>query len=271
MKNKTTLDGITVRRNILRQGLTLIELLVVLVILIGIGGLLIPTISNALGRTHVSTCAQSFPEVHQMIQRAIIEGGSIGDNFDSGIYEDGSAVNNSALTFTNFEEGGANGTGTLATAALTAGEAASLTNAGITTVVDHADAATDPTFEIDGVDRAIADGETLITLTLAQAEGIFLPATDDGAGGIEEKYVWLGIGRSWSQLSSLAPEPPTHFGDTPGAFPDQVHSRFGVIMEVFDDVDASAEFRRVSYCLNGSDFETGDAHIGIYWNEIAEN
>ena len=52
-----------------RNGLTLIELIVVLVILVGLGGLLVPTISNALSRTHVATCATTYPEVHQMMQR----------------------------------------------------------------------------------------------------------------------------------------------------------------------------------------------------------
>ncbi|MEM1222415.1 MAG: type II secretion system protein [Verrucomicrobiota bacterium] len=254
-----------------KSGLTLIELLVVLVILIATGSLLVPTIKDALTRSHVSTCATSFPEVHQMMQRVQLEFGEFGTDFDSGIYTGGTdPVNNSTATFT-LTGGGANGTGALTTTTLTANEAASLAAVGITTVVDHAAAPTNVTFSIDGVQRTLGDGSALLTLTLAQAQDVFLPATDDGSGGITEKYVWFGIGRDWSLLGDLAPEPPVHFGDTSGVLPDEVHSRFGVIMEVFDEADARAEFKRVSYCIDGEGFETGDNHIEVYWQEVAGN
>ena len=259
------LDIKNIRRRAHQAGLTLIELLVVLVILTGIGGLLIPTISSALSRTHVATCAQTFPEVHQMIQRAQLESGSLGTAFDSGMYTGpGDPVNNSTATFTA-TGGGGNGTGTLATDALTANEVAGLAEIGITSVVDHAAAPTNVTFSIDGVTRALAASEEVITLTDAQAGDIFLPT----GGG--EKYIWLGIGRDWSLLGNLAPEPPAHFGDTPGALPDEVHSRFGIIVEVFDTADTPAEYKRVSYCINGSDFETADNHVEVYWDELNES
>ncbi|MEM1159186.1 MAG: prepilin-type N-terminal cleavage/methylation domain-containing protein [Verrucomicrobiota bacterium] len=246
-----------------QKGLTLIELLVVLVILVGIGGLLVPTINNALSRTHVATCATSFPEVHQMMQRVQLEFGEFGTNFDSGIYTGGSdPVNNSTVTFAA-TGGGANGTGTLVAANLTANEVIGLAAVGIDSVVDHAAAPTNVTFSIDGVARPLAAGGPVLTLTTAQADAIFLPT----GGG--EKYVWFGIGRDWSLLGNLAPEPPVHFGDTAGVLPDEVHSRFGVIFEVFDDDEEAAQFRRVSYCIDGDAFETGDNHIEVYWQEIS--
>ncbi|MEM8667464.1 MAG: type II secretion system protein [Planctomycetota bacterium] len=245
-----------------QRGLTLIELIVVLVILVGLGGLLVPTISNALTRTHVSTCASSFPEVHQMMQRVQIEFGSFGTDFDSGIYTGGTdPVNNSTTTFTA-TGGGANGTGLLATDTLTANEAAGLAAVGIQTVIDHAASPTNVTFAIDGVQRTLGDGEAVITLTDVQADAIFLPT---GAG---QKYVWFGIGRNWTLLGNLAPEPPVHFGDAAGALPDQVHSRFGIIVQVFDEPGSRAEYRRVSYCIDGNVFETGDNHIENYYVEV---
>jgi len=252
-----------------RSGLTLIELLVVLVILIGLGGLLVPTITNALSRTHVSSCASTFPEVHQMMQRVQLEFGSFGTGFDSGIYTDGEPVNNSITQGT-----GAAGAGTLAVENLTADEAAALAAVGITNVFDHSVPAPNVTFDIGATTRPLGDAQPLITLTDAQASAIFLPNATDAGGTAEsgEKYIWLGIGRNWSLLSNLTPEPPVHFGDTPGALPNEVHSRFGVIMQVADETGAAlerAEFKRTSYCIDGSAFETGDNHIEVYWEEIS--
>ncbi|MEM6688806.1 MAG: type II secretion system protein [Planctomycetota bacterium] len=250
-----------------QRGLTLIELIVVLVILVGLGGLLVPTISNALTRTHVSTCAVTFPEVHQMMQRVQVEFGNFGTSFDSGIYTGGSdPVNNSTVTFSD-TQGGGNGTGTLQVANLTADEVAALAAVGIVGVVDHDNTAADfnVTFNIGATPRALAAGGPVITLTDVQADEIFLPFAGD------EKYIWFGIGREWTLLGQLAPEPPAHFGDAFGALPDQVHSRFGIIMQVAD-ADGNplerAEFKRVSYCIDGSVFETGDNHVENYYREV---
>lgn len=250
-----------------RTGLTLIELIVVLVILVGLGGLLVPTINNALTRTHVSTCAVSFPEVHQMMQRVQVEFGSFGTNYDSGIYTGGSdPVNNSATTNAATQSTG-DGSGLLQVVDLTSDEAVALAAVGILGVVDHNDSAADfnVTFNIGATPRALSGGGPAITLTDDQAAQIFLPF----AGA--EKYVWFGIGRNWSLLSELAPEPPVHFGDAFGALPDQVHSRFGIIMQVADAAGnplERAEFKRVSYCIDGDNFETGDNHIENYYKEV---
>ncbi|MEO0795709.1 MAG: prepilin-type N-terminal cleavage/methylation domain-containing protein [Verrucomicrobiota bacterium] len=243
------------------KGLTLVELLVVLVVLVATGGLLVPTINNALSRSHVATCATSFPEVHQMMQRVQIEAGQFGTDFDSGLDTADTTTPVNSVPFAG---------ATLQAVALTAAEADALAAVGITTVVDHDATAADynVTFNIGSTQRTLGDGEEVITLTDAQADGVFLPS----AGA--EKYIWLGIGRDWSLLSTLAPEPPVHFGDTPGSLPDEVHSRFGIIMQVADEAgDAleAAEFKRISYCIDGDGFETGDNHIEVYWQEIAQN
>lgn len=251
-----------------KAGLTLIELLVVLVILTGLGGLLVPTINNALTRTHIATCATTFPEVHQMMQRVQLEFGQFGTDFDSGIQTGGTTPVNAA----------ASATPVIQSVALTDDEALALAAVGITSVVDHDPAATDYniTFNIGATQRLLVDSVAtptaasanpeVITLTAAQAEAIFLPA------GGSEKYVWFGIGRDWSLLGDLAPEPPVHFGDTAGVLPDEVHSRFGIIMQVADEAGDAlerAEFKRVSYCIDGEGFETGDNHIEVYWEEVS--
>ncbi len=238
-----------------RAGLTLIELLVVLVILTGIGGLLIPTINNALSRTHVATCAANFPEVHQMFQRVQLEFGQFGSGFDSGI-ETGSPT----ASVNGYE-----------IQPLTAGEATALANVGILGVVDHDPAAPEynVTFNIGATPRTLEEGGQLITLTPAQAEDIFLPIANG------EKYVWLGIGRNWSHLGNLAPEPPVHFGDTVGQLPNDVHSRFGGVFLVSTQNGAAplarARFARVTLGLDGERFETADEHLEVYWEELNQN
>ena len=241
------------RRRSMRSGLTLIELLVVLVILTAIGGLLVLTIKDSLTRSHVATCATTFPEVHAMMQRVQVEFGQLGTDFDSGID-------------TGDTSAGVNGQNV---APLTADEVTALAAAGITSVVDHDETAADynVTFNIGATPRTLADTEPVITLTDAQADQIFLP---NGSG---EKYVWFGIGRDWSLLGDLAPEPPVHFGDTAGFLPDDVHSRFGIIVQVADADGAldRAEFKRMSYSLDGTNYETADNHIEIYWEEVNQS
>jgi len=240
-----------VRRRASQAGLTLIELLVVLVILTGIGGLLITTITNALSRTHIATCASTFPVGHQMRQRVQLEFGEFGTDFDSGIDVGAGGV-------------GVNGQDVLT---LDADDVAALAAVGITDVVDHnaADPDYNVTFNIGATTRVLAVGEELITLTTAQAGSIFLPNAP------ADRYVWFGIGRDWSLLGALAPEPPVHFGDTAGVLPDEVHSRFGIIMQVADAAGPfeRAVFKRVSYSLDGVNFETGDNHLEVYWEEVA--
>ncbi|MEM9826759.1 MAG: type II secretion system protein [Planctomycetota bacterium] len=242
-----------------RRGLTLIELIVVLVILVGLGGLLVPTISNALSRTHVATCATTFPEVHQMIQRRLAETFDIGSGFDTAVDTTGAAVNSSG--------------GTLTIRTLDADEVAALQAIGITEVFDSDPSAAgyNPTFSINPTLDTVSTTTDVIQLTDAQATSIFLP-TDNG-----QVYIWLGIGRNWTGLSELAPEPPTHFGDTNGVLPDQAYSRFGIVLQLGELNSAAtpvfeafeqAEYKRVSYSLDGDAFETGDNHIEVYWEDV---
>ena len=67
---------------------------------------------------------------------------------------------------------------------------------------------------------------------------------------------------------------PTHFGDTPGFLPHQKYSRFGAIFQVADTTGAPlrvAEFKGVSYSLDGQNYETAENHIAVYWQDVNEN
>jgi len=260
---KTQIKRQIVRSRKSQKGLTLIELLVVLVILVGIGGLLLPTINSALSRTHVATCASNFAEVHQMVQRQIIETGGVGDNFDSGIADTVVAAGATA---------GVNGQNV---DVLTVAEVDALNNLGINTVLDRGPAFGDPTFDIDPQQETLVGTTSVaVILDVAQAQEIYLPT------GNGERYAWFGIGTGWTGLGTVAPEPPVHFGDTPGFLPDEVYSRFGIVVQLGDagGTFETAEFKRVSYTLGDTDdsdtnaeFETSDNHIAVYWTDVNTN
>lgn len=237
-----------------RRGLTLIELIVVLIILVGLGGLLVPVIGNALTRTHVATCSANFAEITQTLMRLETFRGVYGDGWDSGMESGGGAVNGIGYT----------------TEALAAGEDDALAEAGITQVFDHTDTPTpgvyNVTFNPEYVGpRALAVGQELITMTPAQAAALSLPS----AGS--EKYVVLGIGPNWTGLRDVAFETPVHFGDEEGNLPHQVYSRFQAIFQVADGGGnplPRAKFCGVTIGLNGQDYETAEFHIAVYWTEV---
>ncbi len=256
-----------------QAGLTLIELVVVLTILVAIGGLLVPVIGNALTRSHVATCASNYPEVTKMLITAEATRGEFGDGWTTGVFGVGAGaddpVNNSSA---NTDGGGyANGGtgGTLAVGNLATDEVTALNDLGITTVYNHGDPAAadyDVTFNAGLTAETLSATTDVIVLTDTQAELIYLQT------GGSEKYIWLGIDKTWTLLGELTPEPPSHFGDTEGALPHQSYSRFGAIFQVADaSGNPMAKFRRVSYCIDGDLFETGDNHIGIHWQEVHGN
>ena len=262
-----------------QRGLTLIELVVVLTILVALGGLLVPVVGNALSRSHVATCSANFPEVSKMLITAQATRGEFGDGWTTGVFGagtgDGDPVNNSAA---NTAGGGQNpdnlldnATPTLAVGTLTTAEVAALNEIGIETVFNHGDPTVDDydvTFNPGLTSEALSTTTEVIVLTVDQAEGCNLP-NDNG-----EKYIWLGIDRPWTFLGELTPEPPVHFGDAEGALPNQSYSRFGAIFKVGEGLTTNyaalpvAQFSRVSYCIDGDGFETGDNHVGVYWQEI---
>lgn len=244
-----------------RRGLTLIELVVVLVILTALGAILVPIVGSAITRSHLATCLTNFPEVTRMLNQASNLQGSYGNNWTNPV---GVLV--------------ADGTQFTPTV-LSADEIAALGDLGLETFTtpDPATADYNVTFN-NGVESQTPSGlagEQVVVLTAAAAEGLFLPTP-----AANQKYVWFAIDKSWSLLGTVTPEPPVHFGDAPGALPDEVYSRFGAVFLITEDdagaadnADASASFKRVTLYIGnaagtGGAFETADAHSAVYWQEI---
>lgn len=272
-----------------RAGLTLIELVVVLTILVALGSLLVPVIGNALTRSHVATCASNIPEIAKTITGTLATNGTLGDDWSTGVFDAGVATNGGSPVNAIVGLEAAGGTVTLAAAALTPEESAAMAELGITRVFNHGDPATvgeyDVTFNTGYVEAFLGTGPggtatptPVITLTDAQATNIFLspPVNPTAPAAVTDpplvKYIWLGIDKENDLVGTAFPEAPVHFGDTEGAFPNQVYSRFGAIFRITDPFgadNASADFVMVSYNLEGGDgFETADNHIAIHWDEV---
>jgi prepilin-type N-terminal cleavage/methylation domain-containing protein len=240
-----------------RRGLTLIELVVVLTILVALGAILVPVVGNALTRSHLATCLTNFPEVTKMLINAEATRGTFGDGWTNPVDENGDTVDSMPA-------------GTIST-----DEIAALAELGMVnfTSLDTTTGDYNVTFNngvAPGGGAALSDGDPVVVLSQTQAQELYLDAE---AG---DKYVFFAIDKSWSLLGDLTPEPPVHFGDTEGALPHQVYSRFGAIFQVGEDdgsggTDALpvADFKRVTVHIGGA-FETADNHSGVYWQEVHE-
>lgn len=250
--------GQQVLRSGRRRGLTLIELIVVLIILVGLGGLLVPVIGNALTRTHVATCSANFPEITQALMRMETFRGVFGDGWDSALNESGDPVNNDLP---------GNGSDYI-TVTLNADDVALLADVGIANVFDHPNTPGPDyniTFNPGYVARSLEAGDALLSLDAGQQAQLSLqPGT----------YVVLGIGPNWTGLRDVAFETPVHFGDLPGNLPHEVYSRFQAIFQIRDaggDPLPKAQFKGVTIGLNGDDYETADFHVAVYWTEVNQN
>ena len=281
MNENSQTNGRAPRR---QRGLTLIELVVVLTILVALGGVLVPVIGNALTRSHVATCATNFPEVTKLMIAANSTLGTYGSGWTTGVFVTGAAAGGDAAVNTVLNPAGV--TDSLNVDTLTDDQKEALADIGIGAVCDHSDTSIDEfdvTFNsgiedncvalVDAAGDAVVADVHVLELTQDQWEGINLPDPTT-IGGAGSAYIWLGLDKTWTLLGTLTPEPPVHFGDTEGALPNEVYSRFGGIFLIDDDAtadnsNATARFTRVSYNITGDDaFETADNHIGIHWQEV---
>lgn len=241
------------------RGLTLIELVVVLTILVALGGLLVPMVGNALTQSHLATCTANFAEVTKMLYRAQAVNGTMGDGWTN----PAAAAASDTTLAANIDFAGK--LGTLSDEEIAAlGELGMVNFSSIDTSVDDYNV----TFNNGvGATAVLADDTDVVILGTDDTEGLYLP-NDNG-----EKYVFFALDKTWSLLGTLCPEPPVHFGDTEGALPHQVYSRWGGIFKVGEGLDADyaalpvAEFQRVSVHIGGA-FETSDNHSGVYWQEV---
>lgn len=203
-----------------RRAFTLIELIVVLTILVGLAGVLIPTLTNMVGRTNRSTTAVNISEIAGAIQRFEAIYISYPDNFDSLMTDAiGTDLNTLSTALT----------GVTADVTLSANTLAALTAVGISNVGIHA--VDDTTFQLPTI-TALTDTTVLKGLSAAQQTALGLETT-----GVAGKYIVLGIGSRSELTGTIMVDAPVHFPRDAASNPDTVYSRFLAVFQITDGTD----------------------------------
>jgi prepilin-type N-terminal cleavage/methylation domain-containing protein len=209
-----------------RRAFTLIELIVVLTILIGLAGVLIPTVTNMVGRTNRSTSAINIAEIAGAVQRYEAIYVNYPDQFDSLMTD---------LTGTDLNTLNPDLPLVTEDVALTAGTLATLNEAGLFNVGIHA--VDDTTFNLP-TPTAMAVGTVLKGLTVAHQVALGLETT-----GSVGKYLVFGIGTRSELNGTIMVDAPVHFPRDADTNPDEVYSRFLAVFQVTDGTDALVRAR----------------------------
>ena len=229
------------QRNKRRPGFTLVELIVVLMILVGLAAILIPAVTDMVGRTNSSTSSSNIAEVAGSIQRYEAQFLLYPNNFDSLM---------SDLTGTTLDTLSAGLVAVTADLTLTAATRAPLTVGGITSVGVHT--AGDNTFQLPAA-TALTDTSVLKGLTAAAQVALGLETT-----GVADKYVVFGVGPLCELNGKTNIDAPVYFPETGTLNPDSVYSRFIAVFQITDGTDPLDRAKLVTVITpTGSGLSTG--------------
>jgi prepilin-type N-terminal cleavage/methylation domain-containing protein len=258
-----------------RPGLTLVELVVVMAILVALAGIIIPLIPGLIGRAETSGRATNSQEIFKAIQTYEASYTRYPSDWDA--LTDGTTT---PLTYVN---GFTGTTPPLAITALTAGQSAALSSAGITRLqlMATTPTGTNETFNpyADVNDRTtqaipITSTSTPNVVTLTNA-GQFQLGLSDNASTSAGTFVVVGFGRRCSLVGTGANEAAVNFFDNAGLSPDTRYSRYGIVFAVAGFKPTSpttlldplnrAKLVRVFRFGSNLSTGTGDAAIQSYW------
>jgi prepilin-type N-terminal cleavage/methylation domain-containing protein len=229
-----------------RHAFTLIELIVVLTILVGLAGILIPAVTNMIGRTSRSSSAVNIAEISSAIQRYEAIYLSYPNNFDS-LMQDLIGTDLNTLS---------SGLGaTTPDVQLDADTLATLSAAGITAVGVHDE--DDATFHVPTI-TALTDTTYLKGLSTAKQQALGLETT-----GVLGKYVVLGIGSKCTLNGKTMIDAPVHFPRDTTSNPEEMYSRFLAIFQITDGTDALARARFVG--VMSPDGSSMNTELGGYY------
>jgi len=233
-----------------QSGMTLIELAVVLLVLVGLGGLLIPYVTGYVDKTHDATGVGSMTELSGAISRFEVEKGRYPINMDSMI--DGAGTN--AGTVIDYFMTGAPATAYGFTA-LNLGDAANtdvcaaIRTAGITSVLDMKASNAVPfnaTFDnAETAPIAIPADCANITLTEIDAGKVETVTGIDACNGNLDanglcaapstpngRYVAFGIGQRADMVGVTMTDAPVHFAKQAAMNAAKKYNRFAAIFQV---------------------------------------
>lgn len=220
----------------------------VLTILIALGGIVISTLPGMLKRTQVATAAANIPEIDATIRRnAVLSQGRIGDRFDSLISGDASLDGNIPAYI-----GGAEG---FETANLTAAEVEALRIVGVTELIPAVETTENATFgshdqppvAIGSDTRVCILGSEIVATTLRQEWNL---EPEDGA-----KYIVVGLGEQSSMVGAgvqaAFSETPIHFSDDRDQSPEEMYSRYLLLIEIKTINDSESVARYIGAAIPG--------------------
>jgi len=259
------------RGRVARQALTLLELVVVLAILVALGGLLVPLLGNYLHRANIASCTVNIPELDKWIQTYVNLYAEYPDRMDNLCVDDALATYVQAGEYE-----GATPAASFAPAALSAGDASALTEAGITTlcnIVENAGGDWNPTFWPYGASRATAPTTTAVdedvnvaTLNATGINLMGLPSTGS------YKYVIFGLNTPCTLFRNIAQEAPYHFADTPKEDPATFYMAFAAVFMVRGADGAALEKAKYMGAVAFHDFglSTAGMHTQEWWSRLKD-
>jgi len=188
-----------------QAGMTLIELTVVLLVLIGLAGLMIPYVSGFVEKTHDSTGASNIQSLNNAMIRYSVE------NYDSYPNKMDSLIQTDGIVYSKMMNPDETGMMSyLENFTLTADEAKSLTNVGITTIMQMDEALDNATFGNTAAEIPVAAGAKVAILrgaVLTSLSDIMGKATDSSGN----YYVVLGVGDDSTITGKTVADVPVHF------------------------------------------------------------
>ena len=209
-----------------RHAFTLVELIVVLMILVGLAAILIPAITDMVGRTSRSSASSNIAEVSGAIQRYEAQYLGYPENLDSLMESFAGPVTVLGSLNTTLA-------GMLDNVSVTQNILDGLAAAGITRVGRHANDA--GTFALT-TSTALALSDTLQGLDTGSQVALGLETT-----GVAGKYIVLGVGALSDMNGKTMVDAPVHFPRDSLNNPETVYSRFLAVFQVTDDSAVALE------------------------------
>ncbi|QEG23096.1 hypothetical protein [Mariniblastus fucicola] len=212
-----------------RRGLSLLELLVVLTILIALGGIVVSTLPGMLKRTQVATAAANVPEIESTIRRmAVLSQGQIGNRFDALITGSSSIDGNIP--------GYLGGAEVFETTSLSPAEIEALRLIGITELVPALDGADNATFgSHDQLPVAIGTDSRVCALSQEPALVLLREGWNLEVDASSRFFVF-GLGEQCSLVGggpkAAFSEAPVHFSDERDQSPEDMYSRYLILVEL---------------------------------------
>ncbi len=231
-----------------QAGLSLLELLVVLTILIALGGIVVSTLPGMLRRTQVATAAANVPEIDATIRRtAMLNQGQIGNRFDALIT--GSTGLDGELP--SYVGGG----DTFETSSLSASELVALREIGITELVPATSETENATFgSHDQLPVALTNDSKVCVINPAIAQQLLQSDWNlEPAAGAS--FVVVGLGEQCTLVGAGAKaaftDPPVHFSDDRLQSPENMYSRYLLIVELLPKSESQTVARFIGSAIPG--------------------